>query len=71
MNLIAPGAIETECRDRYLWVSVDVGFTGHVPRFEAVGMMLWLDNNLYKLSYYILILISMHIFLSWKWSAYY
>ncbi|XP_016358980.1 uncharacterized protein LOC107701484 isoform X2 [Sinocyclocheilus anshuiensis] len=30
------GAIETECRDRYFWVSVDVGFAGHVPRFEAV-----------------------------------
>ncbi|XP_026089450.1 uncharacterized protein LOC113063351 isoform X1 [Carassius auratus] len=30
------GAIETDCRDRYFWVSVDVGFTGHVPRFEAV-----------------------------------
>lgn len=54
MNLIAPGAIETECRDRYFWVSVDVGFAGHVPRFEAVGMVLWLDNNLYhKLSHVI------------------
>uniref|UniRef100_A0A8C2GU16 ZP domain-containing protein n=1 Tax=Cyprinus carpio TaxID=7962 RepID=A0A8C2GU16_CYPCA len=30
------GAIETECRDRYFWVSIDVGFAGHVPRFEAV-----------------------------------
>lgn len=49
MNFNAPGAIETECRDRYFWVSMDVGFAGHVPRFEAVGMMvLWLDNNLYN-----------------------
>ncbi|XP_043092599.1 uncharacterized protein LOC122342663 [Puntigrus tetrazona] len=30
------GAIETECRDRYFWVSVDVGFAGH-GRFEAVA----------------------------------
>ncbi|KAK2883503.1 hypothetical protein Q8A67_017140 [Cirrhinus molitorella] len=29
------GAIEIECRDRYFWVSVDVGFAGRV-RFEAV-----------------------------------
>ncbi|XP_050994002.1 uncharacterized protein LOC127182646 isoform X2 [Labeo rohita] len=29
------GAIETECRDRYFWVSVDVGFAGRI-RFEAV-----------------------------------
>uniref|UniRef100_A0A673MC89 Uncharacterized LOC107718405 n=1 Tax=Sinocyclocheilus rhinocerous TaxID=307959 RepID=A0A673MC89_9TELE len=30
------GLFITECRDRYFWVSVDVGFAGHVPRFEAV-----------------------------------
>lgn len=42
MNFNTSGAIETECRDRYFWVSVDVGFAGRI-RFEAVGMVLWLD----------------------------
>ncbi|XP_051730744.1 uncharacterized protein LOC127502161 [Ctenopharyngodon idella] len=39
------GALETECRDRYFWVSVDVGFAGRVPRFEAV-----VENGVHTIS---------------------
>ncbi|KAK6323235.1 hypothetical protein J4Q44_G00055740 [Coregonus suidteri] len=30
------GAVETECRDRYLLVTTELSFTGNEPRFEAV-----------------------------------
>ncbi|XP_066578235.1 uncharacterized protein LOC136768084 [Amia ocellicauda] len=33
--LASPGAIETECRDRYFWISVDVLFAGSSYRFDV------------------------------------